>query len=107
MHVIILRRGTARNEHARRELQTELGASADCYIHVSQAYRQEEKFAHRNCIHSPFPYVTKISGRVKVCALCSEKEKKTPPGRAKKNSVALVRERTIPTERGYGVQNEH
>jgi len=32
------------------DLQTKLGASADWYIHVSQAYRQEEKFAHRNCI---------------------------------------------------------
>ena len=59
MHVIVLRRGTARNEHARRVLQADFGASADCYIHVSQAYSQEEKFAHRNCIPSPFPYVTK------------------------------------------------
>ena len=32
------------------DLHTKLGASADLYIHVSQAYRQEEKFAHRNCI---------------------------------------------------------
>jgi len=32
------------------DLQMKLGASADWYIHVSQAYRQEEKFAHRNCI---------------------------------------------------------
>ena len=30
--------------------QTKVGASADGYIHVSQAYRQEEKFAHQNCI---------------------------------------------------------
>jgi len=30
--------------------QTKVGASADWYIHVSQAYRQEEKFAHRNRI---------------------------------------------------------
>ena len=41
------------------DLQTNLGASADQYIHVSQAYRQEEKFGHRNCIPSPFPYFTK------------------------------------------------
>ena len=41
------------------DLQTDLGASADWYIHVSQAYRQEEKFAHWNCIPSPFPYITK------------------------------------------------
>ena len=32
------------------DLQTKVGASADWYIHVSQAYRQEEKFDHRNCI---------------------------------------------------------
>jgi hypothetical protein len=31
-------------------LQTKLRASADRYIRVSQAYRQEEKFAHLNCI---------------------------------------------------------
>ena len=30
-----------------------------------------------------FHMLQKISGRVKVCALCSEKKKKTPPGRAK------------------------
>ena len=32
------------------DLQTKLGASADWYIHVSQEYRQVEKFAYRNCI---------------------------------------------------------
>ena len=32
------------------DLQTQLGASADWYIHVLQAYRQEKKFAYRNCI---------------------------------------------------------
>ena len=32
------------------DLQMKLGASANWYIHVSQAYRQEEKFAYRNCI---------------------------------------------------------
>ena len=39
------------------DLQTKLGTSADWYIHVWQAYRQEVKFAHRNCI--PFPYIIK------------------------------------------------
>jgi len=32
------------------DLQTKLGASADLYIHVSQAFRQEENFAKRKCI---------------------------------------------------------
>ena len=32
------------------DLQTKRGESADWYSHVSQAYRQEEKFDHRNCI---------------------------------------------------------
>ena len=32
------------------DLQAKLGALADWYIHVSQAYRQEKKFAYRNCI---------------------------------------------------------
>ena len=39
--------------------QMKLGASADLYIHFSQAYRQEEKLAHRKCIPEPFPYFTK------------------------------------------------
>ena len=55
------------------DLQTKLGASADWYIHVSQAYRQEEKFAYRNLFHT----LQKVSGRAKVCALCIEKKKKS------------------------------
>jgi len=65
--------------------QTKLGVSADCYIHVSQAYRQEEKFAHRNCIREcssngqtslPFPYFTKnIRPCKSVCFVYREKEK--------------------------------
>jgi len=67
------------------DLQTKLGASADWYIHVSQAYRQEEKFAHRNCIREcssdgqtslPFPYFTKnIRPCKSVCFVYREKEK--------------------------------
>ena len=77
------------------DLQTKLGASADWYIHVSQAYRQEEKFAHRNCIREcssdgqtslPFPYFRKISGRAKACALCIEKKKKAPSERGKQTT---------------------
>ena len=61
------------------DLQTKLGASADWYIHVSQAYRQEEKFAFPNLFHT----LQKVSGRAKVCALCIEKKKKAPSGRGK------------------------
>ena len=65
--------------------QRKFGASADWYIHVSQAYRQEEKFAHRNCIREcssygqtslPFPYFTKnIRPCKSVCIVYREKEK--------------------------------
>ena len=46
------------------------------YIHVLQAYRQEEKFDYRNCTPHLFHTLQKISGRAKVCALCSEKKEK-------------------------------
>jgi len=63
---------------------TDLQTSADWYIHVSQAYRQEEKFAHQNCIFpNIFHTLQKISGRAKVCALCIEKKIKAPSGRGK------------------------
>jgi len=65
--------------------QTKVGASAEWYIHVSQAYRQEEKFAYRNCIREcssdgqtslPFPYFTKNIRTCKsVCFVYREKEK--------------------------------
>jgi hypothetical protein len=57
-----------------------LGAAADWFVHVSQAYRQEEKFAHRNCIPKPFPYFTKNIRLCKsVCVVYTEKEKKKNP----------------------------
>jgi len=65
--------------------QTKVGASVDWYIHVSQAYKQEERFAHRNCIREcssdgqtslPFPYFTKnIRPCKSVCFIYREKEK--------------------------------
>ena len=65
--------------------QMKVCASADWYIHVLQAYRQEEKFAHRNCIREcssdgqtslPFPYFTKnIRPCKSVCIVYREKEK--------------------------------
>jgi len=65
--------------------QTKVGASADWYIHISQAYRQEEKFAYRNCIREcssdgqtslSFPYFTKNMRPCKsVCFVYREKEK--------------------------------
>jgi len=65
--------------------QTKVGASADWYIHISQAYRQEEKFVYRNCIREcssdgqtslPFPYFTKnIRPCKSVCFVYREKEK--------------------------------
>ena len=67
------------------DLQTKLGASADWYIHVSQAYRQEEKFSHQNCIREcssdgqtslPLPYFMKnIRPCKSVCFVYREKEK--------------------------------
>ena len=67
------------------DLQTKLGVSADWYIHVLQAYRLEEKFAHRNCIREcssdgqtslPFPYFMKnIRPCKSVCFVYREKEK--------------------------------
>jgi hypothetical protein len=58
------------------DLQTKLGASVDWYIYVSQAYRQKEKFAHRNCIPQTFPYLTKNVRPCKsVCFVYREKEK--------------------------------
>ena len=55
------------------ELQTNLGASADWYIHVSQAYRT----AFPNFFHT----LQKVSGHAKMCALCIEKKKKAPSRR--------------------------
>ena len=65
--------------------QSKVGASVDWYIHVSPAYKQEEKFAHRNCIREcssdgqtslPFPYFTKNIRPCKcVCFVYREKEK--------------------------------
>ena len=65
--------------------QTKAGASADWYFHISQAYRQEEKFAHRNCVRECisdgqtsllFPYFTKnIRPCKSVCIVYREKEK--------------------------------
>jgi len=70
--------------------QTKVGASADWYIHASQAYRQEQKFAHRNCIKEcnshgqislSFPYFTKnIRPCKSVCFVYREKEKLHPEG---------------------------
>jgi len=74
--------------------QTKVGASADWYIHVSQAYRQEEKFSHPNCIREcssdgqtslPLPYFTKNIRPCK-CALCIEEKKKAPSGRGKQTT---------------------
>ena len=78
--------------------QTKVGASADLYIHVLQAYRQEEKFAHRNCISEcsfdgqtslPFPYFTKNIRPCKMCALCINKKKKFHPEGVNRQHINL------------------
>jgi hypothetical protein len=66
---------TAHGEQA-NVLQTKLCASADRYIHLSQAYRQEQKFAIGTAFRNLFHSLQKLSVRAKVCALCIDKEKK-------------------------------
>ena len=80
--------------------QTKLGASADWYIHVSQAYRQEEKFAYRNCSREcssdgqtslPFPYFTKNIRPCKSVCFCIDKKKKGPSGKGKETTYKCKR----------------
>ena len=76
--------------HGNRQLtfRQNSSVSADWYIHVSQAYRQEEKFAHQNCIPTPFPYVTKnIRPCKSVCFVYQEKEKKLHQEGVKRQNI--------------------
>ena len=76
MHVIVLWRGTERNEHARRDLQIELGASATVTFTSRKRTGRKRSLPIGTASPNLFHTLQKISGRVKVCALCSEKKKK-------------------------------